>query len=254
MIYPSIGCWNDRGLLADGRLRDFYRVICENNLDLLCLIETKLNPSSYTFSNTLTTTKVFHIEKSHHNFFSCPGRRLFVKWNSSCLTFIPTLTTPQILHADIKLANGNSFSLSCVYAHNSGKKRCDLWETLWSLTASIHSPWMVCGDFNCVLYTNKKEGGNPISPSYLTDFRDYMMDSDIMNLPSSRLFFTWLNLQKCDPIRSKLDRVLCNPSCLEVFPQSCYKIIGSHSLDHSPLIIQLEHKISTIPRFILKNY
>lgn len=79
---------------------------------------------------------------------------------------------------------------------------------LQSFASSINFPWMLMGDFNYNLNTYKKHGVNLIPPTRLPDFKNYLMDIELLDLSSSLLFFTWSNLQKDAPIQSKLDRVL----------------------------------------------
>lgn len=90
-------------------------------------------------------------------------------------------------------------------------------------------------DFNYVLFSKEKDGGAPISPSILANFRNCLLDTGLFDLPSFGLTFTWSNMQHSDPIRSKLDRVLCNSTWLQDFLHSYYKITGPRSSDHSPI-------------------
>lgn len=62
--------------------------------------------------------------------------------------------------------------LTCVYAHNDANERRELWHIIYTLSESINQPWIVIGDFNCVLYSNEKEVWNIIPTLGLIDFRN----------------------------------------------------------------------------------
>lgn len=54
--------------------------------------------------------------------------------------------------------NGEEFDCSFIYAHNSQCEKKILWVDLCQLARSINGPWILMGDFNCVLNTNERIG------------------------------------------------------------------------------------------------
>lgn len=100
----------------------------------------------------------------------------------------------------------------------------------------------------------KRGGGIVIPPSKFYDFNDCVIGTGLLDLFSSGLFFTWSNLQKYDPIRSKLDRVFYNSSWLQEFPHFYYKVMRPQSSGHSPLIVHMNPNTISLSRFIFRNY
>lgn len=119
MFSPSIACWNVRGLMVDGRLRDCNRIIWENKLDLLCLLETKLNFVSLASNRFHTISTLFSSQHLHQNFDTHSGGRILIVWNSFVINFVPIITAPQLVHGYITFTNGKSSAIFCIYAHNS---------------------------------------------------------------------------------------------------------------------------------------
>lgn len=156
MICPSIAYWNVRGLMADDRFRDCNRLIRDHHLDFLCLLETKLQSHPRSTSHNPKSLALFPFKCSYDNFDSSPCGRILLNWNSFILTFNPILTAAQIIHGDAILANDKSFFLSCIYAHNLELDKRELWNSLGLLFDSITKPWIIMGDFNCVLSSKEK--------------------------------------------------------------------------------------------------
>lgn len=110
------------------------------------------------------------------------------------------------------------------------------------------------GDFNCILYTHEKVGGNPPPVNKLSDFQDCVNDAGLIDLPSNGFLFTWSNLRADYPIKSKIDRAMCNSFWLDTYSSSSYKVPSPLSSDHSPLILSLNNQRQKIHRFIFQNY
>lgn len=67
----------------------------------------------------------------------------------------------------------------------------------------VNLPWILMGDFNCVLYSYEKDGENPILNFKLSNFRNYIEKTSLSKFANYELFYTWSNLQKDYPIQSK---------------------------------------------------
>lgn len=142
--------------MATGRLCDCKCLIHQNNLAFLCLVETKLNSLS---SDIITSNiTLFPSEQSFYNFDTHPGGRILLKWNSSIINFTPSFKDSQIMHGIITQSVGNPMTISCIYAHNTAAERIILQDNLRALAKTVIQPWLVFGDFNCILFSNEKEG------------------------------------------------------------------------------------------------
>lgn len=79
--------------------------------------------------------------------------------------------TKQAIHSSVThLTTHTVFACTVIYGSNNPEERALLWENL----AQMHDtqmPWLVGGDFNCVLDPNERLGGNPPSRVEIEDFR-----------------------------------------------------------------------------------
>ncbi|XP_026433422.1 uncharacterized protein LOC113330830 [Papaver somniferum] len=91
-----------------------------------------------------------------------------------------------------------------------------LWQQL-VMQDSI-TPWLVIGDFNCILRLNEKKGGLEIRSSVIGDFSDWMDDNNLFESDSLGSKFTWCNRQSgTSRIISMLDRAIINAAWLAKF-------------------------------------
>ncbi|XP_026448250.1 uncharacterized protein LOC113348618 [Papaver somniferum] len=106
--------------------------------------------------------------------------------------------------------------ISFVHASYIQTTRRRLWQQL-VMQDSI-TPWLVIGDFNCILHLNEKKGGLEIRSSVIDDFSDWMDDNNLFESDSLGSKFTWCNRQSgTSRIISKLDRAIINAAWLAKF-------------------------------------
>lgn len=133
---------------------------------------------------------MFQKEQSFSNFDCSAGGHIWIKWNSEKLIFSPILKEPQLIHGKVLVPGNHSFFLTCIYADNEAKVRTRLWNKLKDIAAIISGPWSIMGDFNCPLFSKDKIGGNPISLNNSIEFKDCINDCELLELPSSGLYYT----------------------------------------------------------------
>lgn len=51
------------------------------------------------------------------------------------------------------------FLLTCLYGHNDSRYMVDLWASLRSLAREVALPWVIMGNFNCLLFNNENVRG-----------------------------------------------------------------------------------------------
>ncbi|XP_026442631.1 uncharacterized protein LOC113342246 [Papaver somniferum] len=88
-------------------------------------------------------------------------------------------------------------------------------------------PWLVMGDFNCILRLDEKKGGLDPRTSAINEFSDWLDDNNLFEADSLGTKFTWTNSQSgSDRIISKLDRVVINAAWLARFENwRCYPFV-----------------------------
>jgi hypothetical protein len=76
----------------------------------------------------------------------------------------------------------------------------------------ITLPWLVAGDFNEIMYSHEKEGGNVRPQRCMQAFRDCLTACDDLGISGD--IFTWIRGR----IREQLDRAVGNPGWVSFVP------------------------------------
>ena len=101
---------------------------------------------------------------------------------------------PQVIHYKASCKETSiTFHISFLYAYHSVVGRRSLWLNLRHFGSHCPSPWLVLGDFNCVLKVEEKCNGLLVSEYEIKDLGNCCVDLGLSDLPSSRCFFTWSN-------------------------------------------------------------
>ncbi|PKU60948.1 Putative ribonuclease H protein [Dendrobium catenatum] len=132
--------------------------------------------------------------------------------------------------------------------------RKSLWSSLLDLASHIDSPWILMGDFNCYRYDYEKGGGVPSSTAKVGELNSFIFNSGLQDLKSVGLLFTWFNQRSDSPIHIKLDRMLINPSFLDLFPMAYYKVDAFSGSDHAPIILLPSMHQKAMTRFMFKEF
>ncbi|KAL4596819.1 hypothetical protein ACB092_12G190700 [Castanea dentata] len=103
------------------------------------------------------------------------------------------------------------------------------------------------GDFNEVLFEEKKSGGNPISQRGVGAILNFMNVCHMMDLGFSGPKFTWLNKREIeDLIQCKLDRCWANLDWKEFFNEANATHLARVNSDHCPQLLNLNPNTSVI--------
>ncbi|XP_056698475.1 uncharacterized protein [Spinacia oleracea] len=148
-----------------------------------------------------------------------PGGRVVLAWNPGEFQVNPVSCSSQMIHCEI------------------GHEREALWKDICSLAGRIKGPWVLKGDFNCVLNTDERVGSD-VRFSELQDFHNCVNRCGLEDVKSSGNFFTWNNKQQGDHrVFCKLDRVMTSQLWQNKYPNTevCFKNEGY--FDHCPGII-----------------
>lgn len=143
-------------------------------------------------------------------------------------------TTDQEIHATAKvIPSSKEWIISCIYASPNRNYRRILWDNLAVVAEHHNMPWLILGDFNEVLSSEDKEGGNQINQSRVKEYWDCMSTCNLMDLGYRGSRFTWSNLRGGGHlIRERLDRAWCNPSWQSLFPDCFVKHLPRTHSDH----------------------
>ncbi|KAL6493349.1 hypothetical protein OROGR_033108 [Orobanche gracilis] len=137
----------------------------------------------------------------------------------------------KIIIALPKNSGEKPFFLSVVYGKNNKIERRTLWEELTAVSQN-HTPWMVGGDFNIVLYPQEKKGDNPPILSEMEEFRDAILECNLMDGGYVGSPFTWYS----NAIWQRLDRIFFSSTWINKFQNCSVKHIPRHTSDHNSLL------------------
>ncbi|XP_074299186.1 uncharacterized protein LOC141630235 [Silene latifolia] len=202
---------------------------------LFGLLETKVKPLSLnSVRKSVCDGWSVSTNSSYH-----PGGRVWVLWNPSLFYVHFVHYSAQSVHMLVTEISSNfKFFCTMVYAYNDTTDRKSLWQDLCSFADSIHDPWILCGDFNCVLKPSERLGGSS-SDEEMKDFNAYLDYCQMMDSPAAGSYYTWNNKQ--DPqttVYSRLDRVLVNNLWTHYRPNAYAHFYNEGIFDHTPCIIQ----------------
>lgn len=97
--------------------------------------------------------------------------------------------------------------------------------------------WLLCGDFNEVLFAHEKKGGNPSDFSSIHGFREVLDKYNLRDVCFTGYPFTWSNRRREGFIEERLDRAVANPVWHDIFRDVVVDSIIWDSSDHYPLCL-----------------
>lgn len=146
----------------------------------------------------------------------------------------------NLLLSTFKVKNGLDFEFHLTYIYASCYRICrrDLWVDLLNLSTNSSLPWIVGGDFNCVLATTKVVGRGRFDFPSADDFNDFIQFTGLDELQYHGNLFSWCNNQQgIDRIYKRLDRPLGNTEWLEKVSYFVTYLDRVYS-DHAPMLIE----------------
>ena len=114
----------------------------------------------------------------------------------------------SLYFVDVIFMNENNvdWRFTGFYGHPAWNEKHLSWSDLRTLHSNASYPWVVLGDFNEIMYSHEKDGGNPRPNAMMQEFRNCLGDCGLYDLGYAGDYFTW----RRGEIRERLDRVVCN--------------------------------------------
>lgn len=110
--------------------------------------------------------------------------------------------------------------------------------------SSVQLPWVVFGDFNDVLNSSEKFGGNLPAIGRCKAFNNMLTSCGLIDLAFKGPSFTWCNKrQGVRKIEERLDRVVSNADWRLLFPEAEVRHLPRLHSDHCPVILYCEPNI-----------
>ncbi|XP_048494362.1 uncharacterized protein LOC125494693 [Beta vulgaris subsp. vulgaris] len=176
----------------------------------------------------------FSSNSSYHR-----GGRIVVAWNPMSFQVDIMFISSQLMHCYITGPAGRKFFCTFLYAFNDAHGRREAWEDLEKLVGLCKGPWIILGDFNCVM-SNEERIGARVRQQDMEDLRRCMAQCGMQDLTSTGNLFTWNNKQEGDcRVYSKLDRAMVNDDWYRMFPTSAAHFMPKGLFDHSPIVVNV---------------
>ncbi|KAB5514312.1 hypothetical protein DKX38_028218 [Salix brachista] len=166
--------------------------------------------------------------------------RILVGWNADKVGVAMVHSASQWLTCDVTtLEDGSKIRVSFVYGLNSPLGRKALWDYLeQQKTPNSTIPWAILGDFNAILSSSDKHGGDDQWHSHMDDFPSCIGNSELIHVQTTGLHFTWHNGQHANAtILRRLDWAFGNQTLLMKWPLIRTTIQPRTISDHSPLLL-----------------
>lgn len=115
-------------------------------------------------------------------------------------------------------------------------------------------PWLCFGDFNEILHTHEKTGGNNRNLNLVVDFRHAIKDCNLVDAGCTGYPFTWSN-RRFEPyfIEERLDRFFYSKEWGKSFYDSTTTNLITWISDHSPVAFEVK-EMSFVPRYARRTY
>ncbi|KAA3461526.1 reverse transcriptase [Gossypium australe] len=225
--------WNVRGLGSPRATRGLRNFLKQQHPQMVFLMETKIDRKRMEkvrmrcgFSNGID--------------IDANGTRggLSLAWKEDLSV---TLKSFSSSHIDVMVKDGNldaDSRFTGFYGSPYGSNKDDSWNLLRQLGEDKNHPWLVCGDFNEILYSTEKRGGIPREERKMESFREALEECQLEDMGYSGVRFTWERGNfAATNIRERLDRAVANEGWRTLFPKGTVYHLPHSMSDHCPLVI-----------------
>ncbi|KAJ9536529.1 hypothetical protein OSB04_un000281 [Centaurea solstitialis] len=218
----NIACWNIRGLNAFDKQQEVRSLIRNNNLSICTVLESHVRVESL---RTVCASSFGRWDWVSNQAVSEYGTRIIIAWDVSNVDVMVLESHRQYMHCEVRIRGlMHGFFVSFVYGDNRGSERRSLWTGLRRFKAIMgDKPWLIAGDFNCLLFPHDAFGGISRRNSDMADFASCLEDVDVFDIRRG--------------IKRKLDRILANTFFTSLFDDATARFLPRGLSDHSPGIV-----------------
>jgi exonuclease III len=227
--------WNCQGCGNPKTGRALRKLIAKHQPDVVFLMETKqLSKNSWLLSTFSNDYCIKIVDCSTSGGGKAGGLALMWK---NC-NFQLNIMDYALNYIDcVILSHNTHWRATGIYGYPVNNQKiltCNLISDL--ATTNSNSNWLVFGDFNIVLSSREKSGGNPIDYHITEAFRDCLGHCNLEDLGYQGQNFTWHNRQQDNQyIQARLDRFCASQEWSQTFPYSQNLHLLRYESDHCPL-------------------
>ncbi|XP_056688191.1 uncharacterized protein [Spinacia oleracea] len=222
----------DRGDDLEDKQDTVRQFLHRYHVGLVGLLEHKVKlPNLGKLYQRIFSNWCFTSNASYHK-----GGRIIVAWNPGSFSVNIQAVTSQLIHCFVQPVSGNfGFFCTFIYAFNDSHSRLELWKDLKSL--NTQEPWILCGDFNCVMNMEERIG-SIVRHTEIVDMCECMQHCEMEDIKSVGNFYTWNNKQHgASRVFSKLDRVMANPKWQSIYGSAEVCFMTEGYFDHAPGVL-----------------
>ncbi|XP_075668491.1 uncharacterized protein LOC142638352 [Castanea sativa] len=242
----NILLWNCKGALNPRFHLALTSLVNTHSLTIVIITETRIGGDR---AKDITDRLPFD-GAIHSNTVGYLGG-IWLLWNSGMVEIIQLAKTEQEIHVVVKVCESNTcWVLSSIYASPRLAERKLLRKNLSSV-APIHSlPWLMLGDFNELLSSQDKFGGNPLITSRVLLFKECLDSCGMVDLGFHGHKYTWVNKREAvHYIKERLDKGFANFDWRELYPEAAIHHLARTHSDHCPILLSLDKTpFSNFPR------
>ncbi|KAJ9536498.1 hypothetical protein OSB04_un000335 [Centaurea solstitialis] len=233
----NIACWNIRGLNAFDKQQEVRSLIRNNNLSICAVLESHVRVESL---RAVCASSFGRWDWVSNQAVSEYGTRIILAWDVSNVDVMVLESHRQYMHCEVRIRGlVHGFFISFVYGDNRGSERRSLWSGLRRFKAIMgDKPWLIAGDFNCLLFPHDAFGGISRRNSDMADFASCLEDVDVFDMRFMGVHHTWCQKPNSEGgIKRKLDRILANTFFTSLFDDATARFLPRGLSDHSPGIV-----------------
>ncbi|XP_019166530.1 PREDICTED: uncharacterized protein LOC109162265 [Ipomoea nil] len=174
----------------------------------------------------------------------CGSDKTWVFWDRG-VTLISIEIGDQLINLEATVPEIGNFNISFIYAKCDRSIRLNLWEQIESMAEGPmkDQKWSLIGDFNCILKSEEKRGGQPYSMWKSRDFQNCVDSARLREVVFYGNPFTWWNGRRGEQaVWERLDRGFVNENWEGSLKTHIHHYAKLTS-DHSPLIMSVEPQV-----------
>lgn len=157
-----------------------------------------------------------------------------VGWDPSVYKVTKLRETSQLIHSLVYNSHLDvTFCITFIYASNIPYERLILWDDLKQVSIGRKEAWIALGDFNNVLYSFERLGGEQVHWRETKLFVECITENGLIDLKAKGCYFMWVRRgENGDRKCSKIDRALVNMEWLSPMSDSTANFLSPGVSDH----------------------
>lgn len=146
----------------------------------------------------------------------------------------------QFIHAEVYgLDQQLQYHVTIIYASNKWDKRINLWKDIEHMGTNITHPWIVTGNYNNVITTQDRVGGNNITEREYKYLVEMMLTTWIFEANTKGPHFTWSNKHTKGTVYSRINHILGNGDWFLKYQEANVYVMNTIISDHAPITMDI---------------